>query len=296
MSGTSPITGDSGRGPGYGSEPRRTKILRAPSISLSGIWNSLSMLSQYRDLLYTLSVHRIKVRYKQSLLGIFWAVLQPISLMLIYTIIFSFIIRMPSGEQPYALFVYTGLLPWLCFSSALMSATTSLTSHANLITKIYFPREILPLTYVIASLFDFLIASLVLGGLLMYYSVPLTWNALYVVPIMLALTLFAVAMSLSFSALQGRYRDIGFGIGLLLQLWMFATPVVYPLSLVPERWQPLYLLNPMTSIVENFRRVTLQGATPDLASLGLSVMISVVLLAFAYVFFRLTEATMADVI
>lgn len=296
MSEASSISGPSRRELEYRFEPRRTKVIRAPSISLRGVRNSLSLLAQYRDLLYTLSAHRIKVRYKQSLLGIFWAILQPFSLMLIYTVVFSFIFRMPSADVPYALFVYTSLLPWLCFSSALTSATTSLTSHASLITKVYFPREILPLTYVLASLFDFIIGSLVLGGLLFYYSVPLTWTALYVLPITIVLTLFAVAMSLFFSALQARYRDIGFGIGLLLQIWMFATPVIYPLSIVPERWRPYYLFNPMTSIVESFRRVILQGATPDFSLLGLSLLTSVVLLAAAYTFFKLTEATMADVI
>ena len=280
----------------YGFKPRRTKVIRAPSISLRGIQNSLLLLGQYRDLIYTLSLHRIKVRYKQSLLGPFWAILQPLSLMLIYTIIFSLVFRIPSGDKPYSLFVFTGLLPWICFSSALTSATNSLTSHASLITKVYFPREILPLTYVVASLFDFIVASLVLGGLLFYYSVPLTWNALYVLPIMMSLTLFAVAMSLFFSALHGRYRDIGFGISLLLQIWMFATPVVYPLSMVPQRWRPFYMLNPMTSIVEGFRGVILQGTPPDFSALGLSVLISIVLLAAAYIFFRFTEATLADVI
>lgn len=296
MSVNSSISGPPGGELEYGFRPRRTKVIRAPSMSLRGIQNSLSLLVQYRDLVYTLSLHRIKVRYKQSLLGPFWAILQPLSLMLIYTIIFSFIFRIPSGDKPYALFVFTGLLPWICFSSALTSATNSLTSHASLITKVYFPREILPLTYVVASLFDFIVASLVLGGMLVYYSVPLTWNALYVLPIMMALTLFAVAMSLFFSALHGRYRDIGFGIGLLLQIWMFATPVVYPLSMVPERWRSLYMLNPMTSIVEGFRGVILQGTPPDFSALGLSVLISIVLLAAAYIFFRFTEATLADVI
>lgn len=296
MSVNSSISGPPGGELEYGFRPRRTKVIRAPSMSLRGIQNSLSLLVQYRDLVYTLSLHRIKVRYKQSLLGPFWAILQPLSLMLIYTIIFSFIFRIPSGDKPYALFVFTGLLPWICFSSALTSATNSLTSHASLITKVYFPREILPLTYVVASLFDFIVASLVLGGMLVYYSVPLTWNALYVLPIMMALTLFAVAMSLFFSALHGRYRDIGFGIGLLLQIWMFATPVVYPLSMVPERWRSFYMLNPMTSIVEGFRGVILQGTPPDFSALGLSVLISIVLLAAAYIFFRFTEATLADVI
>lgn len=276
--------------------PRRVKVIRAPSFSPLGLPGDLRALMQYRDLLYTLSVHRIKVRYKQSALGVSWAILQPLSLMLIYTVIFSYIARMPSDDTPYAVFAYAALLPWTFYSTALVNATNGLVSHAGLVTKVYFPREILPLTYVIAALFDFLIASTVFVGLLAYYHVHLTLNALYAVPITLIMTLFATAMALIFSATQVRFRDIGVAMPLLLQLWMFATPVVYPLSSVPARWQGLYKLNPMVGLIENFRQVTLHGTAPDLPLLGISTIVSLVLLAAAYLYFKHVEATLADII
>jgi len=256
----------------------------------------LGKLVQYRDLLYTLSIHRIKVRYKQSVLGGLWAILQPVSLMLMFTFIFSFVAKIPSDGAPYAIFVYTALLPWNYFSSSVSNATGSLVNHAQFVTKVYFPREILPATYVIASLFDFVVASVVLVGLMMYYRVPLTIHALYVVPIVLILTCFALAMSLFLSATQVRFRDIGVAVPLLLQLWLFATPVIYPLSSVPERFRSIYQLNPMVGVIENFRQVSLRGAEPDYRTLMIAAVVSVVLLCFSYVYFKHLESTMADII
>jgi len=250
----------------------------------------------YRDLLYTLSVHRLKVRYKQSVLGPSWAVLQPLSLMLIYTAVFSRIARVPTGGTPYALFAYSALLPWTYFAMSLSTATNSLVSHVNLVTKVYFPREILPLTYVAAALVDLLAASTVLAGMLFFYHVPLTLYALYVVPTVAILTMFAIAVSLVLCAVQVRFRDIGVAMPLVLQLWMFATPVVYPLSVVPAKWQPFYVLNPMVGIVEGFRRVILQGAPPDMHSLGIAAAISAVFLPVAFVYFKRVEATLSDII
>lgn len=275
---------------------RRVTVIRAPAISLPGIVRDFVKLTHYRDLLYTLSVHRVKVRYKQSVLGVAWAVLQPLSLMLIYTLIFSYIARMPSDGIPYAVFAYSALLPWTYFATALVNSTNGLVSHADLVTKVYFPREILPLTYVIAALFDFMVASIVFAGLLIYYHVQIGWVALYSFPIILVLTLFATAMSLLFSATQVRFRDIGVAMPLLMQLWMFASPVVYPLSAVPAWLKPFYMLNPMAGIIESFRRVMLQGAAPDFQSLGVALIASIVLLALSYVYFKRVEATIADVI
>jgi lipopolysaccharide transport system permease protein len=229
-------------------------------------------------------------------LGVAWAVLQPLSLMLIYTLIFSYIARMPSDGIPYAVFAYAALLPWTYFSTALVNSTNGLVSHADLVTKVYFPREILPLTYVIAALFDFLVASIVFAGLLIYYNVQLTWMALYSFPIILVLTCFATAMALLFSATQVRFRDIGVAMPLLMQLWMFASPVVYPLSAVPAWLRPFYMLNPMAGIIESFRRVMLQGQPPDFWSLGVALVASLVLLSVSYVYFKRVEATIADVI
>jgi lipopolysaccharide transport system permease protein len=276
--------------------PRRVTVIRAPSLSLKGLLDGLVKLAQYSDLLYTLSLHRIKVRYKQSLLGVSWAILQPLSLMLIYTVIFSYIARVETDGVPYAVFSYVALLPWTFFSTSLTNATNGLVSHHELVTKVYFPREILPLSYVIAALFDFAIASTVLAGLMFYYRIHLTLNALYAVPIILVLTMFVTAVAFILSATQVRFRDIGVAMPLVLQLWMFASPVVYPLSAVPERLRGLYLLNPMAGVIENFRRAILQGEPPDFRTLGISALIAVVLLPVAYIYFKRVEATVADII
>jgi lipopolysaccharide transport system permease protein len=267
--------------------------IRPPSLSGINIPANLAKLVQYKDLIGTLSVHRIKVRYKQSVLGVFWAVLQPLSIMLIFTFVFSLIARMPSEGAPYALFAYTALLPWNYFSAGVSNATNSLASHAQFVTKVYFPREILPITYVVAALFDFGVASTLLVGLMIYYRVSPTINALYAVPIILVLTCFSLAMSFFFSATQVRFRDIGVAVPLLLQVWLFATPVIYPLSAVPARWRPLYMLNPMVGIIESFRQVILSGSAPD-DSFPISAAVSVILLVASYIYFKLVEATMAD--
>jgi lipopolysaccharide transport system permease protein len=275
---------------------RRISVIRPPTFSPRNLRGDLAKLWQYRDLLYTLSEHRIKVRYKQSLLGIFWAILQPLSMMLIFTFIFSFIARMPSEGAPYAIFAYTALLPWNYFSSAVANATNSLVSHSQFVTKVYFPREILPITYVVAALFDFVVAATLLAALMFYYHVQPTMNLFYVLPILLVLSCFALAISFLFSATQVHFRDIGVAVPLLLQLWLFATPVIYPLGAVPARLRPLYLLNPMVGVIENFRQVVLRGAAPELRSLVTSAIISVVLLVASYLYFKRVEATMADII
>lgn len=275
---------------------RRVRVLRPPSFSPAGLMYSLTDLWQYRDLLYTLSVHRIKVRYKQSVLGVAWAIVQPLMLMLIYTLIFSVVAKVPTDGTPYAVFAFAGLLPWLCFSTSLTNATNSLVSNSELVTKVYFPREILPLTYVLSSLFDLLVASTMLVGLMLYYRMPLSINFIYVIPVVCILLLFAATASLIFSATQVRFRDIGVAIPLLAQVWMFATPVVYPLSAVPERFRGFYILNPMVGVIENFRRVVLQGMSPDFRLLAISALISFVLFPVAYIYFKRVEATVADVI
>jgi lipopolysaccharide transport system permease protein len=247
-------------------------------------------------MLYTLSVHRIKVRYKQTALGILWAILQPLSIMLIFTLIFSMIVKMPSEGAPYSVFVYTALLPWTFFSTALSNAANGLVSHSQLITKVYFPREILPLTYVIAAVFDFLIASTILFALIIYNRMELTMNALYAIPIIVILALFATAVSLFLSVFQVRFRDVGLALPLVLQLWMFATPVVYPLTAVPSHLRKLYVLNPMVGIIESFRRVIIYKSAPEFSVLITSALVSMILLVVAYVYFKRMEATMADVI
>ncbi len=268
--------------------------IRPPSLAGLNLLASLKKLAHYKDLIWTLCVHRVKVRYKQSALGILWAILQPLSVMLIFTFVFSLIARMPSEGAPYAIFAYCALLPWNFFSSGVSNATVSLASHAQFVTKVYFPREILPISYVAAALFDFFVASTLLAGLMLYYRVPLTINVLYTIPIIVVLTCFALAMSFLFSATQVRFRDIGVAVPLLLQVWLFATPVIYPLSAVPERIRPFYMLNPMVGIVDSFRQVILKGTPPDALPLLFAGIIAISLLVFSYLYFKWVEATMAD--
>jgi lipopolysaccharide transport system permease protein len=280
---------------GRGSGPRRVKVIRPVSFSVRDLWAGLIGLADYRDLLIALSAHRLKVRYKQSVLGIAWAIIQPVALMLIYTLVFSIVSKVKSTGVPYAVFAYAALLPWSFFSTALTNATNGLVSHAQLVTKVYFPREILPISYVVAALVDLLVASIVMSGLMMYYHVPLTFHSLWVIPITLVMTAFVSACSLVFSAMQVRVRDIGMAMPLLLQLWMFASPVVYPLNQVPERYRALYVFNPMVGIIENFRAALL-GTAFDTHSLWLSTIVSAVSLPLAYLYFKRIEATVADVI
>jgi lipopolysaccharide transport system permease protein len=278
------------------SAQRRVKKIHPASFSPFDVFAHLGELARYRDLLWTLSVHRVRVRYKQSLLGISWAILQPLSLMLIYTAIFSVVAKIPSDGLPYALFAFAALLPWTAFSTALTNATNGLVSHQQLVTKVYFPREILPLTYVFASIFDLLIGAIVLAGMMIFYHVALTPNLLFVVPIVLLLVAFATAASLILSAAQVHFRDIGVAMPLFLQLWMFASPVVYPFSSVPQRFKAIVMLNPMVGIIENFRRVVIQGQAPEFATLGVAAAVSLLALPAAYMFFKRFESTVADVI
>jgi lipopolysaccharide transport system permease protein len=278
------------------SDARPIRIIRPVSFSPFDILRGLRELWQYRDLFHTLTVHRIKVRYKQSVLGLAWAILQPLSLMLIYTVIFSKIAKVPSEGAPYAVFAYAALLPWTFFSSSITNATQGLVSHSQLVTKVYFAREILPLTYVSAALFDFAVATTFLIALFFYYGVALTSYALYAIPILILLIAIATAFSLFLSAMQVKFRDIGVAMPLLLQLWMFATPVVYPLSAVPQRFRGWYVLNPLVGVIENFRRVVLQGVAPDVQSLAISAIVAAILLPLTYLYFKRVEATMADVI
>lgn len=274
----------------------RTVVIRPASIGWAGILEHLRRLAEYTDLLYTLSAHRISVRYRQTALGVLWAVLQPVLMMVIFTVVFAVLVRMPSDGLPYALFAYTALLPWNFFASALTNGTMSLVNHAQLITRIYFPREILPLTYLVAAAFDFLIGCAVLGGLMAWYDVPLTSQVWQLLPIMLILAGWAFALGLIFSAVQVHWRDVGMAMPLIVQLWMFASPVIYPLSAVPAAWRSWYLLNPMAGIIAGFREVLLHGGLSDPTPLRYSAAITAAVLVCAYVFFKRAEATMADVV
>jgi lipopolysaccharide transport system permease protein len=257
---------------------------------------ALKTLIDHRDLFWTLTRHRIRVRYKQSVLGLAWAVVQPVALMLIFTLAFSRIARVSSEGIAYPLFAYSGLLMWSFLSTGLSNITHSVVANAQLITKVYFPREILPLTYLAAALFDWCIGAVVLGALLAYYDHVLTWNALYALPILVLLAGLVTGVGLLLAALQVPFRDVGIAIPLAIYLWLFSTPIAYPLSAVPETYRSWFLLNPMTGIVESFRDAVIRGAAPDPRVLVVPVLMTIVLVPLGYIFFKRTERTMADVI
>jgi lipopolysaccharide transport system permease protein len=271
-------------------------VIRPASAGWTSLGQHLLNLRDYDDLLYTLAAHRVSVRYRQTVLGVLWAVLQPLLMMVIFTAVFSFVARMPSDGMPYALFAYVALLPWTFFSTAFTNATNSLVSHSQLITKVYFPREILPLTYVIAAVFDFAIGLLVLTALMGWFAVPLTMQAWYVIPIVLLLVGWTTAVALITSVLQVRWRDVGVALPLVVQLWLFASPIIYPLSAVPDTWRPWYLLNPMAGIISSFRDVLLHGRQPEGMPLLYAAVVTGCALPVAYAVFKRAEATMADVI
>ncbi len=273
---------------------RPVKIIHPARFSLRTIFTGLTTLTQYSDLLYTLSLFRLSVRYKQSALGWAWAALQPLALMGIYTIIFTRVTSIATGRIPYPVFVFSGLLPWILFSSSISNAVNGLVLHPNLLTKMYFPREIIPLSYLMAALVDFAIASVLLAGLMKFYRLHLSWHLLYAVPIILVLVGFTTAVALFFSALQVRVRDVGLAMPFVLQIWMFTVPVVYSLQSVPERFRSLYLLDPMAGLIESFRRLVVYGTPPDIRTLLSSGVTTFVGLAIAYGFFKSSEATMAD--
>lgn len=275
---------------------RPVKIIRAPAFSTGTIFSGLQTLAQFSDLLWILSLFRLKVRYKQSALGWIWAALQPLALMTIYTIVFTRVTKVSTDGVPYPLFVLSALLPWLFFSGSIVNAVHGLVLHPNLLTKMYFPREIIPLSYLAAAFADFLIGSVILAGFMAHYRVSPTWNLFYAIPIVIVIAVFAAAIALFFSAIQVRFRDVGLAMPLFLQVWMFTIPVVYSLQSVPVRFRKLYLLDPIAGLIENFRTVVLRGDRLDLSGLALSAAIAFACLVIAYAYFKSSEATMADII
>jgi lipopolysaccharide transport system permease protein len=275
---------------------RRVRVIGPATFSLGTIFSGLRALFQYSDLLYVLSVFRLSVRYKQSALGWAWAALQPLALMGIYTFVFAHVTRVNTEGTPYSVFVFAGLLPWIFFSSSITNAVHGMVAYPSLLTKMYFPREIIPLSYLSAGVADFLIASVILAGLLAHYRVAVTWNLLYAVPVLVILGTFAAAIALFFSAVHVRFRDVGLALPFLLQVWMFATPVVYSLQAVPARWRSLYLLDPIAVAIDSFRGAVLYGRAPDGRLLAVAAGEMVIALALAYAYFKSSEATMADVV
>ena len=248
-----------------------------------------------RELLYFLMWRDIKVRYKQTALGAAWAVIQPLVTMIIFTYFFGKLAKVPTDGVPYPIFFYTGLLLWTFFSNGVNSGANSLIGNSNLITKVYFPRLIIPSAAIGAGLFDFAIASVLLIGLLIYYDFPVTWGYLMLLPIVALTTLLALGVGIWFSALNVKYRDVRYALPFLIQMWLFVSPIIYPSSLVPEEWRWAMWLNPVTGIVEAFR-ASLFGRPFHWGPLAYSAVFSLVMLAYASYAFRRMERSFAELI
>ncbi|MDT4966441.1 MAG: lipopolysaccharide transport system permease protein [Acidobacteriota bacterium] len=248
-----------------------------------------------RELLYFLTWRDLKVRYKQTMLGVAWVILQPLLMAMVFAVFMGRLARIPTDGLPPAVFVYSGLLPWLFFSNSVASGSHSLIGNSYLITKIYLPRLILPIAVVGVRLVDFLIAFSVLVGMMLYYHVPVTWSVLLLPLFMAQITMLALGISVWFSVLNARYRDVGAVLPVLLQLWMFVSPIIYPASLVPQGWRFFYALNPVSGIVEGFR-ACLFGFEFDWFSIALSAVITLLtFLYFIYDFCR-KQDSLVDII
>jgi len=270
-------------------EPRRGLA----ALGLGDVW-------EYRELLYFLVWRDLKVRYKQTLLGAAWIVLQPVVSMVVFSVLFGGLLGVPSGGVPYPIFAYSALLPWNYFAGSLSRASTSLVGSAHLITKVYFPRLIIPISGVLSGLVDFGIAFLVLIGMMFYYGIAPTPAVVLLPGFLLLALLTALGFGLWLSALNVRYRDVNYLIPFLVQIWMYLTPVIYSATLVPERFRWLLALNPMTGVVEGFRWALLgqhlTDAQPPSSLFYVSIAITLLVLISGAVFFRNTERTFADIV
>jgi len=270
------------------------KSLIKPSVG----WAALNLrdLWLYRELIFFMTWRDLKVRYKQTLLGASWAILQPFLTMVVFSIFFGNLAKVPSDGVPYPIFSYTALIPWTLFSKALQDASRSLVANSHMITKVYFPRMILPLSSVLAGVVDFLIAFVVLLGMMVFFSIYPTID-IWVLPFFLLLALItAVGVGLWLSALNVLFRDINYILPFLTQFWMYLTPVAYPASMIPSKWQPLYALNPMVGVVEGFRWALLGTGQPPGVMTLVSSIVALLLLISGMFYFRRMERLFADMV
>jgi lipopolysaccharide transport system permease protein len=261
-------------------------------------WVSLNLceLWEYRELLYFLIWRDIKVRYKQTALGAGWAIIQPFFTMVVFSLFFGRLAKMPSDGVPYPIFSFAALVPWAFFASGLSQASNKLVGSANLITKVYFPRLAIPIAAVLSGSVDFVLAFCVLLGMMLYYHVVPTINVLWVPLLWLLALVTSLGVGLWLSTLNVKYRDVGYVLPFMTQLWLFATPIAYPSSLLSEPWRTLYGVNPMVGVVEGFRWALLGTDTAPGPMIAVSALISLVLLVTGAFYFRRTERTFADLI
>jgi lipopolysaccharide transport system permease protein len=258
-------------------------------LELGDVWRN-------RELLIVLTLRDIQVLYKQAALGVAWAIIQPIFAVVIFSVIFGRFARMPSDGVPYPVFAFAAVLPWTYFAEAVRRGGTGLVTDSELVRKVYFPRLITPLAGVIAPMLDFLIAFAVLLGVMLWFGVMPSFRLLVAAPLLVIAALLALAMGLWLGPINVRFRDVKYTLPFMLQIWMYATPIVYPLSIVPARWKALYSLNPMVGVIEGFRWAVFGKGSPDVVAIGLSLAIIAVLLIGGLIFFKRMERSFADLI
>ena len=261
-------------------------------------WISLKLgeLWEYRELFYFLTWRDIKVRYKQTVLGAAWAIIQPFFTMVVFSLFFGKLAKVPSDGIPYPIFAYTALVPWTFFANGLTQSSNSLVGNANLIKKVYFPRLVIPISSVISGTFDFILAFVVLLGMMFYYGIFPTVNIVWL-PFLLLLTLVtSLGVGLWFAALNVQFRDVGYTVPFLTQFWLFATPIAYPSSLLSEPWRTLYGINPMAGVVEGFRWALLGTDTAQGPIIIVSAFMALALFVGGALYFRRLERNFADVI
>lgn len=253
-------------------------------------------LLEYRDLFYFMVNRDIKVRYKQTVLGGLWAIIQPFFMMVVFSLFFGRLAKIPSDGIPYPIFNYTAMVPWVYFATAITNSGNSLIGNTNLISKVYFPRLIVPITPILAGLLDFSIAFVVLIGMMLWYGIYPTVMIFLFPVLVLLMMLSASGVGMVLAALNAKYRDIRYTIPFIVQFWMFASPVVYPSSMIPEQYRILYGLNPMTGVIEGFRSILLGSIPFPTKMVTLSVAVSVILFVVGMFYFRQTERFFADII
>ena len=257
---------------------------------------SINQLWSYRELLIAFTLREIKIRYKQTILGASWAILQPAALTIIFSIVFGVFLKVNSGSVPYPVFSYSALLPWTFFATAVSFGALSVVNNGNLVTKVYFPREILPLAAVGAAFIDFLSASLIFLLMFFVYKISLSVAFLYVLLIFPSIFLLTVGISFILSALNVMFRDIRFVVPLILQIWLYLSPVIYSMDQVPEKFRKFYILNPMAPLIQSFRDVTVFGKSPNVGELTLAIIVSVLIFILGYLIFKAKERKFADII
>ena len=276
-------------------QPRSTAtIVIEPSRGLANF--NLGEIWDYRDLLFFLAWRDINIRYKQTILGAAWAIVQPVLTMILFTIFFGRMAGIPSEGAPYPLFAFAALLPWQYFSTTLGNAANSLVNNSNLLSKVYFPRLLIPLTSLFPPAVDFLIAFVVLLGLMFFYRLTPTANVLWLPAFMLLAMVTTFGAGLWFAAMNVKYRDVRHIVAVLIQFGMFVSPVAYPSRIVPASWQPIYALNPMVGVIEGFRWALLGTGALPLRLLAISTLAALALLVSGFFYFRYTEKTFADII